>query len=101
MNDNDLHTQSISLLDPLDILSAKIKGIGFKSMMVICPNSTMGVKYSLLYDNTYTGKRHAFTFKLDGIESLQAINDPEVKAKWRQKIIAEANACISGNGSKF
>ena len=95
MNDNDLQTQSKSLLDPLDILSAKINGIGFQSMMVICPNSTLGVKYSLLYANNYTGKRHAFTYRLDGIESLQAISDPDAKAKWRQKVLAEANACIS------
>ena len=96
MDDNNLQVQSKSLLDPLEILSAKVKGIGFQSMMVICPNSTLGVKYSLLYTNNYTGKRHAFTYRLDGIESLQAISDPSLQAEWRQKMLAEANACISG-----
>lgn len=95
MNDNDLQTQSLSLLDPLDILSAKVNGIGFQSMMVICPNRTMGVKYSLLYGDTYGGKRVAYTYRLDGVESLQAINDPEVRAVWRQKVLAQAHACIT------
>ena len=94
MDDNNLQVQSKSLLDPLEILSAKVKGIGFQSMMVICPNLTMGVKYSLLYDNGYTGKRHAFTYRLDGIESLHAISDSDIRAELRQKVLSEAIACI-------
>jgi hypothetical protein len=94
MDDNNLQTQSISLLDPLEILSAKVKGIGFQSMMVICPNLTMGVKYFLRFDDGYTGKKMQFSFKLDGGESMQALCDPDVQAKWRQKVISEATACI-------
>jgi hypothetical protein len=94
LDDNDIPTESKSLLDPLEILSAKVKGIGFKSMMVICPDSSMGVKYSLIYPNEYTGKQHAFTFRLNGCESLIAISDPEFRAKWRQRVLSDAIACI-------
>lgn len=96
MDDNNLHTQSKSLLDPLEILSAKVKGYGFQSVAVPCPDGTLGIRYFVLF----SGDREVMTFTLDGVEVMQAITNSDIQAEWRQKVLAEANACISQNESK-
>lgn len=91
LDDNDLPIESRYLLDPLELWSAKVKGIGFQSVSVPCPDGTIGVQYFILL---FSADKQAMTFTLDGSEVMQAINNPDLRAEWRQKVIAEAIAWI-------
>lgn len=99
MEDNDIPISNKSLFDPLEILFSEINGVGFQSMPFVCQNETLGVIYSLFYNERHTLHRPNFTYKLNGIEVMQAITDPDTRNRWREKVLAEATACINGQSS--